>query len=74
MTHKDWETHAHAGKPQEEDSIKEIGHNQILQPIIIHLHNSKDMDSEEFRSDQEDSDDNDVNEGPMAVPLYQSNR
>ena len=60
VTQKDWESYVHhAEKLQDEDYMKEIGCDEILEPIIIHLQESDDEDSNELQTDEDiDDDDN----------------
>ena len=68
MWQKDWESYIHhADNLQEENFMKEIGCDAILEPII-NLQDSDDEDSDELLTD-EDSDDDDsrnTNSEPLA--------
>jgi hypothetical protein len=65
----------HAEKLQEEDFAKEIGRDEILEPIVINL---QDSDTEHEETDVDDSDvtgaggryeDDDDDDSPLAGPL-----
>jgi hypothetical protein len=54
VTQEDWASCVrHAEKFQEEDFAKEIGRDEILEPIVINL---QDSETEDEESDEDDSD------------------
>jgi hypothetical protein len=54
VTQEDWASCVrHAGNLQEEDFVKEIGWDEILEPIVINL---QDSETQNEVSDENDSD------------------
>lgn len=67
VTIEDWvKCVKHAVKLQEEDFAKELGRENILEPVVINL--QEDSDTDDSETDGEGADDDDVG-SPLALPL-----
>ena len=74
VTQANWENCVrHAEKLQEEDFMKEVQRDKILEPIIINLQDSDDSDEQPTDEDEDEDEDNpregDDDENILAVPL-----
>lgn len=75
VTQANWENCVrHAEKLQEEDFMKEVQRDEILEPIIINLQDSDDSDEQPTDEDEDEDEDNpgegdDDDENILAVPL-----
>ena len=66
VTIQDWESRvAHAERLQENNFVKEIAREDIIESIIINLRDESDTDT----TDEEENEDNDDTDDILAVPL-----